>query len=223
MAIEELFLNSLPYFTRLSQGELESVKNLMFEKKVERGDLIVIEGETAGALYFVFSGAVKTFRTSIDGKEQVLNIIRPGESFNEVAIFDSGPNLASARAMGTATLYGILKQDMPAILEHHPQVALNGMKILSTQMRYFVSLIDDLSFKPVVARVAKVLVNYIGNGGTPGQRMTQQDMAAIAGTARELVGRSLKALERNGAIKFDRHRIVITDWEALKNIAGASL
>jgi CRP-like cAMP-binding protein len=223
VVIEATYLTSQPYFTGLGQAELESVKKLIFEKKVERGDIIVIEGETANVLYFVFTGAVKTFRTSADGKEQVLNIVRPGESFNDVAIFDSGPNLATARAMGSANLYGILKRDLLTILEKYPQIASNGMKILSAQMRYFVNLIDDLSFKPVVARVAKVLINYVGNGEVPGQRMTQQDMAAIAGTARELIGRSLKTLERIGAIKFDRHRIVITDIEALKNIAGASL
>lgn len=223
MVIETAFLKSLPYFTGLSKDELESVKKLIFEKIVARGDIILIEGETAKALYFVFTGAVKTFRTSVDGKEQVLNIVRPGESFNDVAIFDSGPNLASARAMGSANLYGILKRDLLTIIENHPQIALAGIKMLSAQMRYLVSLIDDLSFKPVVARVAKVLLNYVGNGEVPGQRMTQQDMAAIAGTARELIGRSLKTLERNGAIRFDRHRIVIINMEALKNIAGASL
>jgi CRP-like cAMP-binding protein len=223
MVVETKLLKSILYFERLSYDEHDSVKKLIFEKKFERGDIIIIEGEPADALYFVSSGAVKTFRTSVDGKEQVLNIVRPGESFNEVAIFDNGPNLASAIAMGTISVYGILKSDLLGFLEDHPQIALSVVLILSTKIRYFVSLIDDFSFKPVVARVAKILNEYLGNGaGTP-QRLTQQDMAAIAGTARELVGRSLKTLEKNGLIKFDRQRIIIRDREALKNIAGVSL
>ena len=71
--------------------------------------------------------------------------------------------------------------------------------------------------------VAKILLEYMGNEAGPGQRITQQDMAAIVGTVREVVGRSLKTLERNGIIRIDRHRIVIIDREALKNIAGVSL
>jgi CRP/FNR family transcriptional regulator len=221
--IETSFLKSLPYFARLDSDQLASVRNLMFEKKALRGDTIVIEGEPADALYFVHSGAVKTFRTSIDGKEQVLNIVRPGESFNDVAVFDNGPNLASARAMGPVEVFGILKRDVPEVLKNYPQIALSGVYILSAQMRYFVALIDDLSFRPVMARVAKVLINYMGDGAAPAQHITQQDMAAIAGTARELVGRSLRALERSGLIKFDRHRIRIIDKEALKSLAGVSL
>jgi CRP-like cAMP-binding protein len=55
-----------------------------------------------------------------------------------------------------------------------------------------------------------------------GPRLTQQEMAAMAGTAREVVGRSLKELEEVGAIKLDRHRIVITDKEALQKIIEVS-
>jgi CRP/FNR family transcriptional regulator len=61
-----------------------------------------------------------------------------------------------------------------------------------------------------------------GDGTGAGVRLTQQEMAAMAGTAREVVGRSLKALEDNGAIRLDRHRIVIRNKEALKNMVGVS-
>ena len=222
MALEVTFLKSIPYFAGLSHDELNLVKKLVFEKKVERGDIIVLEGEPAEALYFVSSGAVKMFRTSVDGKEQVLNIVRPGESFNDVAIFDSGPNLASAQAMGPAIVYGILHRDLHAFLQKHPRIALNVANVLAAQLRHLTSLVDDLSFRPVVSRVAKILLEYAGNGAGPSQRLTQQDMAAIVGTVREVVGRSLKSLETDGVIRMDRHRIVITDREALEDIAGVS-
>ncbi len=222
MAVEVAFLKSIPYFSRLRLDELELVRKLIFEKKVERDDIIVLEGEPADALYFVGSGAVKMFRTSVDGKEQVLKIVRPGESFNDVAVFDGGPNLASTQAMGPATVYGILKHDLHDFLQKHPQVALDVVSVLAAQLRHLVSLVDDLSFRPVVGRVAKILLEYASDGANPGQRLTQQDMAAIVGTAREVVGRSLKALETSGVIRMDRHRIVVTDREALKSIAGVS-
>ena len=222
MAVELTFLQSIPYFAGLSHDELDLVRKLIFEKKVERGDIIVLEGEPAEALYFVGSGAVKMFRTSVDGKEQVLSIVRPGESFNDVAIFDSGPNLAGAQAMGPATVYGILQHDLHAFLQEHPQTALNVTNVLAAQLRHLASLVADLSFQPVVSRVAKILLEYAGDGASPSQRLTQQDMAAIVGTVREVVGRSLKALETDGVIRMDRHRIVITDREALEDIAGVS-
>lgn len=222
MGVEDSFLKSITYFSGLSPVELDSVKKLVFEKRVERGEIIVFEGDLPEALYFVGDGVVKIFRTSADGKEQVLNIVRPGDSFNDVPAFDGGPNLASAQAMGTVTLYGIPKQSLDAFLRDYPQTAVSVAKVLATQVRHLVLLVEDLSFRPVVSRVAKVLLEYAGDGAGPGQRLTQQDMADMVGTAREVVSRSLKALQSEGVIKIDRHRIVVTDKEALRSIAGVS-
>jgi len=221
MAVQLEFLKSVLYFSDLDPAELESIRKLIFEKTADRAEIVLLEGESAANLYFVASGVVKMFKTSAEGKEQILSIVRPGESFNDVPIFDGGPNPASARAMGPVLLYGIKKNDMEAILRNHPQVALNVIKVLANRVRHFVSLVEDLSFKHVISRVAKILLEHIGGEMGRGPRLTQQEMAAMAGTAREVVGRSLKALEEEGAIKLDRHRIIITDKEALKEIMEA--
>jgi len=218
MAVQLEFLRSIQYFSGLSFAELESIRKLVFEKTVDRAEMVLLEGESAENLYFVASGAVKVFKTSAEGKEQILSIVRPGESFNDVPVFDGGPNPASARAMGPVLLYGIKRQDMKTILRDHPQIALNVIKVLARRVRHLVSLVEDLSFKHVISRVAKILLEHIGGEMGRGPRLTQQEMAAMAGTAREVVGRSLKALEEEGAIKLDRHRIIITDKEALQKI-----
>lgn len=218
MAAQLEFLKSIQYFSGLGLAELESIKKLVFEKTADRAEMVLFEGESAENLFFVASGAMKVFKTSAEGKEQILSIVRPGESFNDVPIFDGGPNPASARAMGPVLLYGIRKKDMEAILRTHPQIALNVIKVLTKRVRHLVSLVEDLSFRHVISRVAKILLEHIGGEMGRGPRLTQQEMAAMAGTAREVVGRSLKALEEEGAIKLDRHRIIITDKEALQKI-----
>ncbi len=221
MAVQLEFLKGILYFSDLGLAELESIRKLVFEKTADRAEMVLLEGESAANLYFVASGVVKVFKTSAEGKEQILNIVRPGESFNDVPIFDGGPNPVSARAMGPILLYGIKKNDMEAILRNHPQIALNVIKVLASRVRHLVSLVEDLSFKHVIGRVAKILLEHAGSEIGRGPRLTQQEMAAMAGTAREVVGRSLKALEEEGAIKLDRHRIIITDKEALREIMEA--
>ena len=218
MAVQLEFLKSVLYFSGLDIAELESIRKLVFEKTADRAEMVLLEGESAANLYFVASGVVKVFKTSAEGKEQILGIVRPGESFNDVPIFDGGPNPASARAMGPVLLYGIKKSDMEAILRDHPKIALNVIKVLARRVRHLLSLVEDLSFKHVIGRVAKILFEHIGSETGRGPRLTQQEMAAMAGTAREVVGRSLKALEEEGAIRFDRHQIIITDKEALQKI-----
>jgi len=222
MAIETEFLKSIPYFAGLSPAELDAVRQHTLEKRAERGEIILYDGEPAQSLYFVVSGAVKVFKTSIDGKEQILNIIRPGDSFNDVPIFDDGVNPASAQAMGPVTLYELRKNEFRTLLRNNPQLAANTIRILAGQVRHLVSLVEDLSFKHVIGRVAKILLKA-GDGDDDGPKLTQQEMAAIAGSAREVIGRSLKALEAEGMIRLNRHRIVITDREALRERAEATV
>jgi len=218
MPINLNILKNSPYFSGLSTEAMDSIAKFTFEKKVDKGGIFLLEGESDEVLYFVASGAVKIFKTSTEGKEQILGIARPGDSINDVAVFDDGTNLAAAQAMGPVVVYGIKKNKLEAIIREYPQVAANVTRVLENRVRYLVSLVEDLSFRHVIGRIAKILLQYAGSGAETGQRLTQQEMAAMAGTVREVVGRSLKVLEQEGAIKLDHHRIIIADREALQRI-----
>ena len=221
MAVETRFLQALPHFSDIGPAEVDSIKGFFFEKTFERGEMILIEGGSGEPLYFVFSGVVKLFKTSTDGKEQILKLLRPGEPLNDVSVFDGGPSPANAEAMGPVVLYGIRRDDLGAVLRDHPQVSRSVNKVLAGQVRDLVDLVEDLSFRRVTGRVAKILLEYASNGTGPKQRLTQQDIAGMAGTVREVVGRALKALEEEGAIRLERHRVVINDREALRQLVDA--
>lgn len=220
MAVSLDSLKSLPYFSGLSESVLDSISRYVFEKKAERGEILVLEGEPAEALFFVVEGVVKVFKTSPDGKEQIYRIIRPGDSFNDVPILTGGVNLASAAAMSAVVLNGIKKKDLETVSREYPQVALNIIKVLSLRIEELVSLVEDFSFRRVSGRVAKILLEHTGDGGGKRPRLTQQEMAAMIGTAREMVGRSFRSLEEEGAIRIERNRITIINQEILKKIAG---
>ena len=223
MVIQREFLESIPYFSGLDADELDSIGSHVFEKTVERGEIIQLEGNPAEALFFVASGAVKVFKTSAEGKEQILSIVRPGESFNDIPVFDGGLTPASTQAMTPVVLYGIGRDKLHTILREHPQVALNTTRVLADRTRQLVSLVEDLSFRHVIGRVARILLEHASDGKTPRPRLTQQEMAALAGSVREVVARSLKALEAEGAITLERHRIRITDKKALEAMVEMSV
>ncbi len=223
MAVETELLKSIPYFAGLSSTELDAIRPHVLERKAERGEIILYDGEPAEALFFVVSGAVKVFKTSADGKDQILNIVRPGEDFNDAPVFAGGPNQASAQAIMPTLLYELRKIELGSLLQNHPQMALNTIKVLAGQVRQLVSLVEDLSFKHVIGRVAKILLNHAADGTSPGLRLTQQEMAALAGSAREVVGRSLKSLEADGVIRLERHRIVIANKKALEELVDSTV
>ena len=144
----------------------------------------------------------------------MLRVMRPGESFNEVPLFDGGPNPATVIALELTLLYGISQEKMGHILSRHPRVVQNVLRLFAQRLRYLVSLVEDLSFRPVTARVAKLLLEQEEQR----EKHTQQEMAAQVGTVREVVGRSLKGLEALGAIKMVHGRVVIVNRRLLEEL-----
>jgi CRP/FNR family transcriptional regulator len=206
----------------MNATELEAIKLSFSEKTFQRGEVILLEGNLSDTLFFVAAGAVKVFKTSAQGKEQILSIARPGEALNDVSIFDGGTNPISAQALGPVTLYGIKKDKLQSIMQQYPKIAINTSKVLAGRMRQLVNLVEDLSFRHVLGRVTKILLTHGGDGTGTNDHLTQQEMAAMAGTAREVVARSLKSLEEQGYIRLERHRIVITNKQSLEEIVAES-
>ena len=184
--------------------------------RFDRDATVLSESDRNHKLYLVASGAVKIFRISADGKEQIMALARPGESFNDVAAFDGGEAQAAAQALTTLVVYSVNGR---ALLEQSCRLgslAANIVRELATRVRELGALVTDLSFRPVAGRLARILLTQIGNGQSP--YLTQRDMAAMAGTAREVVARTLKGMEDGGVIKVERHRIEILDREALEEM-----
>jgi CRP-like cAMP-binding protein len=219
MTVPLEFLRQIPYFHRLPDAQLEEIRPLVRERSYARGDLVILEGDECEAIYFVKSGRVKVYKTSAEGKEQVLRIMQPGDTFNEVPVFDGGDNPASVEALDAVSLYVLPVEDMQRLILRVPAISANVIRILASRLRHLVGLVEDLSFRHVTGRVAKILLQHGRDTGAGTGRLTQQEMATMAGTAREMVGRALKALEQAGAIKMERGRIVILDKDALERLS----
>lgn len=211
-------LRRIPYFAPLSPEELAQVASVTIERHYQRGDLIILEGGLGGALYYVQTGLVKVFKTSMEGKEQVLRLIAEGHTFNDVPALDGGPNPASAAAMEPSIVYVIRHADLHRLIVTRPEVAQAVVRALTQALRSLVSLVEDLSLRRVTARVAKILLDQDAavQGELHGYRLTQQEMAALAGTAREVVGRALKELETAGAIQMQQGQVMVVNRERLR-------
>src|SRR5512140_3033771 len=98
-------LRGVPYFARLNEDVLGELARIAVTRRFERGDVLFLEGELNDGLYLLRSGRVRIYKTSPEGREQVLAIVGTGESFNEVPVFDDGPNPASAQALEDSEAY----------------------------------------------------------------------------------------------------------------------
>ncbi len=218
MPVEIEMLRKIPYFSSLATEDLAQVALLTVERHYTRGDLILIAGEDDGSLCYVCSGLVKVFKSSPDGKEQVLTMIGAGGTFNDVPALDGGPNPANVAAVEPSDIYVIRRSRLHQLIKTSPEVAEAVVLTLAKTLRHLVSLVEVLSLRNVTARVAKILLDreLSAQQGQPVHRITQSEMAALVGSTREVVGRALKELETVGAIEMRHGQAIVLNQERLR-------
>jgi CRP-like cAMP-binding protein len=208
-------LETLPYFRILTEPERAELASQMVERAYRRGELVFLEGDVCLGLYIVRDGSVRIYKTSVEGREQVLHTIGAGGSFNEVAVFDGGPNPANVSALESTRLWIVPREVIVHLIRTRGDFALAVLEMQGSHVRHLVALVEDLSLRQVMARLAKLLLR-IDSGEE--EMMTQQEMAARLGTVREIIGRSLKQMESRGLIKHEQGKIIVVDEEELGKI-----
>lgn len=211
------FLVSIPYFSALSPEEIAGIAEETLERSFDKGEVLFLEGEPCQGLYVVKTGRVRIFKSSPEGREQVLLTAGAGTPFNEVPVFDGGANAASASAIEPATVYIIPIETMLSLLAGCP-AAKSIIKLFAGRLRHLTGVIEDLSFRSVVSRIARLLLDLavVQEGASPVPRLTQEEMATMVGSVRDVVGRALRTLEKSGAIKIEGQRLLVIDTEKLK-------
>jgi CRP/FNR family transcriptional regulator len=210
------YLGNVPYFTALAVPDLEALAATCRTRTLEAGESILLEGELAEGLYVVLSGRVRVFKSSPEGREQVLIVLSPGETFNDVPVFDGGPNPASADAAGPGASVCLVPSAVVArLLSTNPVVALSVTRVLASRLRHLTVLVEDLALRQIIQRVARLLLDESASGSGSVQ-LTHQEMAARVGTAREVVSRALRELERRGAISREDPHAISVDASTLQ-------
>lgn len=218
-------LASVPWFTDLTPDDRRRVGALGVRRRVAAGQTLFAEGEPCAGLFVIATGSVKLFKTSTDGKEQVLRYMSAGDSFNEVPVFDGGTNPVSAMAVEPGEVLVFPQGTVATILHEYPSVREAVVRVLASRLRHLVALVEDLSFRQVTARVARVIGQAVaphegvGAGAGDRPRVTQREIAQMAGTSREVVARALRALEDAGAIRTGQGDIAIVDADKLSALS----
>lgn len=215
-------LQKTPLFSKLSQPELQHLASRTSRKVYSSGELLFSEGEPCNGLHIIVRGRVRIFKTSVNGREQVLAINEPGESVAELPVFDGGPFPASAMAIEDAEVAFISRRDFQAYCLEHPEVALKVLSVVGARLRRLVGIIEELSFTTIRQRLIAVLLKLAQSEGrtTPhGVEFelptTHQDLANQLGTVRELISRNLMRLQAEGILDVDARHIRVKNLKAL--------
>jgi CRP/FNR family transcriptional regulator len=219
MPITVATLSKFPFFAGLDDQALQEIALAAHEHTFEPGGVIALEGMPCEGVYLVGQGVAWARRFSIDGREYVLAYLGPGEYFNLVPVLDGGPSLATVEALTQATVYLIPCDCFHQIVHEHQEIAMAILARLAGRVRYLSDTVEELALHTVRTRLARFLLSRVSNGGHPSRHWTQEQIAAHVGTVRDVVGRTLRSFSREGLVRRERGRLVVTDRSGLEREA----
>ena len=222
-------LKQIPYFASVPSAEVQALVGRLREHRYRAGDVIFRRGDRGRGLCIVLRGRVRTSITSVEGREQVLKVFGPGRTFADIPVFDDEPLPADAVAMTDSTVAVLARADLLDLLKRHPQAGLDVIRLFASRLRAYKVMVEDLSHRDVVVRVARLLrdctcgqAGLVEDSASVSLRCTQHEIAAMIGSVREVVQRALKTLEHAGLIQMARGEIRIIDVEGLNMWIGSA-
>ncbi|MEZ4660952.1 MAG: Crp/Fnr family transcriptional regulator [Caldilineaceae bacterium] len=215
-------LRSIPYLRNLSPEIIDSLAAAASRHTYSTGATIFCEDDPVYGLCVIESGRVKVCRFTKEGREHILRLFGPGDTFNDVGVLDGGPNPATAIAFTDVTIWRIARPAMQQIVNRYPALAWAFIESLAGHTRYLVGLVEDLAMRSVKGRLAHLLLEQAqaNDASSVPRYMTHEEMASHLGTVREMVGRALNSLAAADIIEIERHRIVIVDAQRLAEEAA---
>ncbi|MDH3890680.1 MAG: Crp/Fnr family transcriptional regulator [candidate division Zixibacteria bacterium] len=209
-------------FSELEDRSLNEIASASSLKSCDPGDTFFFEGDPVHSFFIVGSGRVKVFKLSPDGKEQILMVAEPGDSFAEAAMFAGGRYPASATALERSEVLVVNRERFVGILQREPGLALNMIARLSELLRSLTKLVEGLSLTDVTTRLAKHLLDLIPDTDSNEATVTLNEkktiLASKLGTIPETLSRSLARLSREKIIAVEGATIRILDRQRLQQL-----
>ena len=216
------FLSKTFLFESLNPEQIQLFKTFSTEKKLAKGEHLFSEDQPATSFFIIVSGAVKIYKLSADGSEQILHIQQPGDLVAEAVIFDFETYPAYCQALEDTVLIRISKNSFKEQLRCFPEISFQIMRAYSRRIRQLVAKIEEISLHDVKSRLA----NYLLKNALPKNdqlicslNFTKKDLAAVLGTIPETLSRAFNFFKKEKIIREKNGEILISDLRKLKSFS----
>jgi len=205
------------FFAGVDEDVLRQMAASAVWRTYASGEIVLLEGEATAGFYYLHSGWLKVVAMSPSGREQILSFLESGDTFYEAGAFSKRPNMATAVALEEAGVWLIEREVVLRLVRERPLLAELLLERMANRLMHLVSLVSDLSLRPVTGRLARLLLDSADADGILHRPRwyTQAELASRLGTVPDVVQRALRELDREGVIEVQRRKIIILDRDAL--------
>jgi len=219
-----MVLRTSGFFGRVSDELLSKIARMSKIRIFERGDLLFAEDTPCDGMYIVAVGAIKVYKIGPDGKEHVLHVAEPGETFGEVAMFLGSAGFpAYAGAIKNSSVVFIPKDRLMDLLSSESELCLQILASLAMWTHRLVTKLELLTLKDASSRLAGYIIQRTERAATGGSQfelsIPKHTLAAQLAVSSETISRLLNRFEAQGLIESEGRQIKITDREGLQEVA----
>ncbi len=219
-------LNKLLLFSELTVQQAKKIILICKIINYRKNEIIFTEGDQYKGFYILLNGSVKIYKISFEGKESILHLIKPFESFGDVPLFEGGNYPVNAQVISDSELVFIPSKEFIQLIKNNSTICFNMLVGFAKKMRRLTQKVEELSTKEVTNRFARYLLDEIKKNSTenlpePFVRMTisKKNIASYIGTITDTLSRLLKKLQSEKIIRLSGKSIFILDMNKLKSLA----
>jgi CRP/FNR family transcriptional regulator, cyclic AMP receptor protein len=198
-----LTLAKIPFLAKLPDDARNALAAKAKVLKFPKQAVIISQGDETSSLYIILSGKVRVFGSDDKSKEVTLLVQEAGQYFGELALLSDDPRSAAVEALEPTVCAVVSKGDFIHWLKLHPDAAIALLGVLSKKIRYLTEKVKQMALSNVYERTIKALQDIAepeGNIFVIHNKPTQQELANMVGSSREMINKIMKELTKGGYI-----------------------
>lgn len=213
-------LSEIPLFQDLSEEQLDFLTKMTRRFTYSKNSILISQGEQSNSLYVIIKGALRVTAAGAEGRQVQLAILdEPGDFVGELSLLDDYPRSATVKTIEETETLQVTQDVFNRFVESFPETLLPMLRMMASRLRDLDDMVYSLATLGVYGRVCRVLKKHAKeeNGElVVKRRMTQEEIAEMVGSSREMVSRIMKELRKGAYIRNDikKRIIIVKDFPA---------
>lgn len=219
--LPELLAHS-PLFAQFSTADRGELAQRALMRQYQRDDAVAHQGATWPYLLLVAEGTIAAGKESSEGRSLIVTTLEPGDLFwGQAFLHEDAPMLVRLEARTPSVLYLWPRDLLKPLLLQNPTALWELCRLQGSRMEWASGILEGLAFQPVAGRLARLLLARFERAGRDRlpRDLTLDEMAAWAGTTREMACRTLYRLSDQGLIGLSRSEFILQDEAGLRRLA----
>jgi CRP/FNR family transcriptional regulator len=225
LKIEEIkkVLSEFSLFRELNDYELTKITDIAIVRDWKKQSHVFLQGDPLENVYFIYNGKIKVYKSDVNGKEQIVAIMKKGEMFPHVGFFRKGDYPAYAEVLESSTLITVPISKFEAVLIENPELCIKVFRVLGEKIVDLQNRLEEQILNNTYEQIIKLLIRIGQKHGKELEdgrillksEFTNKDLANMIGTTRETISRTLTKMKKDELIEVDNDGNMILDIEKL--------